>query len=199
MGIDDRPHVAFLLGKPFRTSSVIAHFIERLHRDAPMITVYRPGQGNRLPPLVFQSNLVVQRGLRADELESIIQVELAGVRCVNSPSATQGINDRARMMSLLAAAALPVPKTSSAHTWEEVIEFADNLPAAVKKLDGSVGRGLHVLLSADGRLPLRAPVGGPFIVQEYISADDTVRKLYVVGNHIRGLSKSAGNSRTTPG
>jgi len=164
-----------------------------------MITIYRPAQGNQLPPLVFQSNLVVQRGLRADELESIIQVELAGVRCVNSPNATQGINDRARMMSLLAAAALPVPKTITAHTWEEVIEFADNRPAAIKRLDGSVGRGLHVLLSADGRLPLRAPFGGPFIVQEYISADDTVRKLYVVGNHTRGLSKSAGNSRTSPG
>jgi len=161
-----------------------------------MITVYKPVRGNQLPPLVFGSDLVVQRGLGADELESAIELELAGVRCINSPGATNAITDRAHIMSLLAAAALPVPKTAAANTWEEVIEIADERPTAVKGLDGSVGRGLHVHLAVDGRLPHRAPFSGPFIVQEYIPAHDTVRKLYVVGSHTRGLGKSVGTSRT---
>lgn len=189
MSIDHRPHITFLLGKPFRISSVVAHVIQRLHHKVPMITVYRPQPGIPLPPLVFQADLVVQRGLPAAELESAIQLELAMVRCINSPIATHAISNRANLMALLAAAALPVPKTMTAATWEEVIEITDKRPAAIKGLDGRIGRGAHVLLTSDGRLPHQAPFGGPFIVQEYIAADPMVHKLYVAGNHTRELRK----------
>lgn len=187
-----RPHITFLLGKPLRLDSVIAEVIQRLHREMPTITVCRPLQGNQLPALIFESDLVVQRGLVADELDTVIELELAGVRCVNSPAATRAANNRAHVMSLLAAAGVPVPETVTAHTWEEVVELTASRPVAVKGLDGSAGRGMSVLLAIDGCLPKEAPFEGPFIVQEYIPSNATVRKIYVVGSHTRGLVKNAG-------
>jgi ribosomal protein S6--L-glutamate ligase len=197
MGAGYRPHITFLLGKPLRMSSVIAHVIQRLHREVPMVTVYRPGEGNQLPPLIFQSDLVVQRGLIAGQLDSAVELELAGVRCINSPTATHTMNNRAQIMSLLAAAALPVPETITAQTWDEVIEITDKRPVVVKGLDGSEGRGLNVHLAANGYLPSQAPFEAPFIVQEYIPSNAMVRKLYVIGRHTRGLIKNAGVMQTS--
>lgn len=168
MSMGHRPHVTFLLDKPLRMSSVIAHVIQRLHRQVPMITVYRPIPDSDLPPRVLQSGLVVQRGLLANELATAIQLEQASVPCVNSAVATRNLGDRTVMMSLLAAAALPIPRTFTAHFWKDVVEITCKRPVAVKALDGRIGRGQHVLLAADGNLPVQPPCGGPFILQEYV-------------------------------
>lgn len=75
-----------------------------------------------------------------------------------------------------------------------MIEFTDRRPFAVKALNGETGRGLHVLVSADGNLPRVAPFVGPFMVQEYVHSDATVCKIYVVGSQTSGLLKNAGTS-----
>lgn len=195
MDIADQPHIAFLVGKPLRANSVIAEVIHRLHRDVPTITIHRPVQGQQLPSLVFECDLVVQRGLYGDELDSAIQMESAGVRCINSAVSTQALGNRATVMTRLDAAGLPIPNTVSVDSWKDVVELSGKRPLAVKARDGETGRGLRVLLSTDGNVPSEAPFDGPFIVQEYVPSNAAVRKVYVVGRHVRGLLKNAGSSR----
>ncbi len=114
------------------------------------------------------------------------------MRCINSPLATRAIHNRADMMSLLSREGLPVPETTTVSTWDGVVETVAKRPAAIKSVDGSAGRGTGVLLAPDGNLPQTRPFDGPFVAQEYIPSYATVRKIYVVGRHTRGLIKSAG-------
>lgn len=196
-----QPHVTFLLGKPLGRSSIIAQVIEQLHRRIPQLTVCRQMLIGDVPPEVMQSHLVVQRGLHSDELATAIDLERKGMRCVNSARATRSLQDRDVVMSLLAAAALPVPATTTAGSWQQAIEKSDKRPVAVKALDGRAGRGQSVLLSPDGNLPEEPPFEGPFIMQEYVPSSATVRKVYVVGGHTKGLIRYAGTgvSSHTPG
>lgn len=100
-------------------------------------------------------------------------------------------------MSLLAAAALPVPGTSTAGSWKQAIEVSDKRPVAIKALDGRVGRGQRVLLSPDGNPPTQPPFDGPFIVQEYVPWNAKVRKIYVIGSHTTALIQDAGTQVTS--
>lgn len=183
MSMSRRPHVTFLLGKPLRMSSIIAQVIEHLHRRIPQVTVCRQMLAGDVPPAVMQSHLIVQRGLCSEELATAIDLEREGMRCVNSALATRNLHDRAVVMFLLAAAALPVPGTVTAGSWQDAVELSDNRPVAIKALDGRAGRGQRVLLSPDGNLPAQPPFDGSFIVQEYVPSNAMVRKIYVVGSH----------------
>lgn len=184
-----QPRVAFLLGKPVRSATVLAEVLDHLRAIPLSVTVHLP-KGDAPPPCsLFEAELVVQRGLGLLELASALRLEAAGVRCCNRIAATLAVGDRARMMEQLTDAGLPVPATASAATWPDVLQLADGQPAVVKVADGSIGRGLGVLIAAAGALPTRAPFAGPYVVQEYIRGDQRDYKVYVVGHHATGLLK----------
>lgn len=185
------PQIAFLLGKPIGSDTVLAGVLERMHHRATTITLHRPVQQATLPKWLFQSDLVVQRGLDASALASASELEGAGVRCCNSIVATQACKNRAVILAKLASAGIRVPATSIAETWDEVCAGADREWIVVKEVDGTVGRGLHVLIGGGDTLPPQPPFPGPYIVQEHIANNGIVQKLYVAGRRMRGLIKNA--------
>ncbi len=190
--VSSRTHgrpVSFLVGKPLRSGSVLADVIERLQHRWPTVIVHRPSNDLPIPEAVFESGIVVQRGLDSRSLMLAATIERAGVRCVNRISATQICNDRAAVMSVLAAASIPVPETAIVPSWGEIGVLTDGQPIVIKTLDGNAGRGINVLLSPSGILPANEPFAGPFIVQHYLPHSSTVQKLYVAGGHTRGLLK----------
>ncbi len=186
----ERP-VAFLVGKPLRSGSILVDVIERLQHHWQTVIVHRPSDGTLIPEVIFESSLVIQRGLDRGELALAWRLEQAGVRCVNRISATQTCHDRAAVMSALAAARIPTPETVVVPAWSDVVLLGRGQPIAVKTLDGDAGRGVNVLLSPSGALPSEAPFEGPFVAQEYLPNSSTVQKLYVAGCSARGLLKSS--------
>ncbi len=186
----ERP-IAFLLGKPLRSGSIIAEVIERVHHEWRTIIVHRPSEGMAIPETVFECGFIVQRGLNQGCLALASGLEQAGLRCVNRISATQTCHDRASVMSALAAVSIPVPETIIVPSWSDIVVLARGQPIVVKTLDGNAGRGVNVLLSPSGRLPTKEPFEGPFIAQHYVPHSSTVQKLYVAGNQTRGLLKSS--------
>lgn len=141
----ERPlQIAFLLGKPVRNNTVFPEVFERLRKLSATTAVYLPKGDEPLPAWVFDSDLVVQRGLGARELAIALALEEAGIRCCNSISGTIDVGNRAAMSRKLADAELPVPKTTPADTWPDVLSAAAGQPVVVKAADGSVGRGLGV-------------------------------------------------------
>lgn len=182
--------IAVLLGKPLHSTSVVAEVVERLHHRFPTILLHHPGDRFDIPDAVSCSNLIIQRGLSHQALSAAQQLEDAGVRCCNRISATLACSSRAGMMSLLTNAGLPVPSTQAVLTWREVVDVAQHRPVVVKRETADVGRGAHVMVGADGHLPSKAPFPGPYVVQEFIQADEAnVYKLYVAGKEVRGLVK----------
>lgn len=185
---EKRARIAVLLGKPVRRPSVLSEVFDRLGAVAE-VSVHLPKGTEPPPDSVLVSDLVAHRGLGVPELTAALCLETAGVRCCNGISATLTVWDRAAVMQALAAAGAPVPATASLATWPEVVELAERFPLVVKAADGSIGRGLGVMIAAAGRLPPTAPFAGPFMAQEYVSGDDRVHKVYVVGERRFGLIK----------
>lgn len=184
-----RGHITFLLGKPAKPDSMIAGVIERAHHHWPTIILHQPQPDLPLPESIFESDMIVQRGLSRDNLNTLQSLEDAGVRCINRITATIDCADRWALMSTLNAAGIPIPETRIIDTWHELLEYANGNPCVVKALDGEVGRGSGVLISADGVLPNSEPFSGPFIAQEYLAGNATVTKVYIAGNEMRGLVK----------
>lgn len=183
------PVIAFLLGKPLHSTSVIGEVVERLHHRFPTIVLHHPGNSSDIPDAVSRSDLIVQRSLSHQALIAAERLQNAGVRCVNPVDATLACSSRAGVMSLLTNAGLPVPSTQAVLTWAQVVDVAQHRPVVVKRETADVGRGANVMLTDIGALPSDAPFAGPYIVQDYIETDAMVYKLYVAGSHMRGLLK----------
>lgn len=183
------PRVAFLLGKPVRAESVFPAVFDLLHDLSLTTAVHLPKGNQPIPPWVFEASLVVHRGLGLHELLSARALEDAGIRCCNPITPTLTLQRRALTARKLANAGLPVPATTLAATWADVVEQAGGQPVVVKTDDGRAGRGLNVLITATGELPLLPPFPGPYIVQECISGDGQDHKLYVAGDQVKGLLK----------
>ncbi len=173
-GVEHGPRIAFLLGKPPRDATVISDLLEFLRAIPIEVRVHLPKGDEPLPPWLFDSDLVAQRGLGIRELTSALRLEAVGVRCCNRIAATITLCDREATGRKLAAAGIPVPATRAAATWPELLALADGRPIAVKTADGSIGRGLGVAIAADERLPAREPFAAPFLAQDYILSDGQV-------------------------
>lgn len=115
------PVIAFLLGKPLHSTSVIGEVVERLHHRFSTILLHCPGENTDLPDAFSRSDLVVQRGLSNQALNAARRLEDAGVRCVNPITATLACSSRTEVMSLLTDAGLPVPSTQRAQSWQQAV------------------------------------------------------------------------------
>lgn len=184
-----KSHITFLVGKPLARGSMIAGVVERAHHHWATVTLHRPTKGTPLPEGIFETDLIVQRGLSVDELASIEEVEASGVRCINRIFAAIACADRWSLMSTLGSGGVPIPETHVIHSWPEVYSQRRGIPTVVKTLDGKLGRGANVVLTPDGLLPSREPFPGPFVVQEYLAGNPTVTKVYVAGEQMRGIVK----------
>ena len=183
------PGVAFLLGKPPRPDSVIADALGHLRARAIPTAVWVPDGKTPLPEWLADVALVVQRGLAPRDILAAVGLEQRGVRCCNRISATIAVRNRFETARRLDAAGVGVPATTAAHTWDDVIETARGSPVVVKATEEATGRGRTVFVAATGSLPDQAPFAGPYMVQEFVAADDRVHKVYVVGIRTYGLLK----------
>jgi ribosomal protein S6--L-glutamate ligase len=186
---EPQPRIAFLLGKPLRPAAVIAEVHDRLEALFDAVPVCVPSGDAPLPAWLFDSTLVVQRGLGLPALTAALRLERAGIRCCNRIAATILVKDRALTVQTLADAGVPVPATASAATWSELLDLAAGRPVVAKAAVASVGRGLGVLIAATGDLPAQAPFAGPYIAQEYVPGDERDYKVYVAGRQARGVVK----------
>lgn len=183
--------IAFLVGKPVRTGSILNEVIERLQHTWPTVVVHQPSRGKVMPRSVFAANLVVQRGLDRSCLALASSLEHVSIQCENPILASQICQDRAAVMAALHAAGLSVPKTVVAPTWDDILIRSNGGPTVIKTLDGDAGRNATVLLSPSGALPPHPPFAGPFIVQDYVPNSATVQKIYVAGKDVRGLLRGS--------
>ncbi len=153
LGARHERHIAFLLGKPLRSGSILAEVIERVLHHWETLAIHRPSERGMLPDAVFESSIVVQRGLDEDGLALASKLENSGVRCINPIVATLACHDRLAVMRALAEADILVPETSIVPSWTEFLSLANGQPIVVKTLDGNAGRGVNVLISPSGILP----------------------------------------------
>ena len=184
-----QPRIGFVLGKPVQGNPVLAAVLDHLRELAATVTVHVSAGDAPMPAWLFESELVVQRGLGGPELASARHLEHAGVRCCNRIGATIAVQDRALTDQTLADAGVPVPATVAAATWAEVIELTGGRPVVVKAADARIGRGLGVLIAETGTLPSPAPFAGPYLAQSFVPNDERDYKVYVAGRHARGLVK----------
>lgn len=189
--LDNRSKIAFLVGKPLARGSMMAGVVERAHHHWATVALHRPERGTPLPEWIFESDLIIQRGLSTDELVEVAHVETSGVRCINRVSAAIACADRWSLISRLRTGDVPVPRTYIAGTWTETISATFGNPVVIKTVDGGTGRGANVLIAPDGQLPADEPFAGPFIVQDYLAGNPTVSKVYVAGENMRGLIKKS--------
>lgn len=181
--------IAFLVGKPLHRTSLLAEIVERLHHTCPTIALHRLDHSGVIPDWLRRSNLVVQRGLPLPALQTASQLENTGVRCCNPIAASCASHDRAAVIRMLSQSGVAVPESSVITSWRELLDVSDRRPIVVKTVDGGTGRGVNVLIAADGILPHAPPFAGPYLAQAYIDHDFTVSKLYVVGHRLQGLIK----------
>lgn len=75
--------IAFLVGKPVRTGSILSEVIERLQHTWPTVVVHQPSRGKVMPRSVFAANLVVQRGLDRSCPALASSLEHVSIQCEN--------------------------------------------------------------------------------------------------------------------
>ena len=133
--------------------------------------------------------LVVVRGRSTATLTAAACAEAAGLRTVNSRTATERVRNKAEMAIALADAGIPAPATLVGSPAALAAELAeDEYPVVVKPVFGDNGRGLRLVA---GRRELRGlrwpePVA---LAQRFIASDGRDLKLYVIGTRVFAVRK----------
>ena len=182
--------IAFVVGKPPQASPIVAQVIARVREAGHDVAVHLPHEApDRAPPWLLDIDLVIHRGLDQPSLEALLEIEASGVRCCNTVRATIDAQDRMHMADRLLAAGLPVPATTQAGTWSQVVTGSEERPLVVKAVCARRGRSAGVVMAVDQRLPTEAPFDGPYVVQDFVDGDGWDRKLYIAGHDVRALLK----------
>ena len=174
--------VAFLVGHRPSSASVLHAIVAGMRKAGGDANVYE----SPYEPALLRADVVALRGLDLAALAAARWLEQAGVRCCNTVAATTLARDKAATEQALRAADVPRPRTVTVPRWNDVRSLASAGPVVVKPYAGSRGAGV-----VDGdSLPEREPFTGPFVVQERVDGDGLDRKLYVVGETVRGVLRT---------
>lgn len=178
-----RVDVALLLGRPPSPTSVLRETARLLLARGLNVASFVLDE----PPTALpRAERYVLRSLPPGVLREL-DGRLEAIRCVNTPTATGAVRDKARTARLLAAAGVPVPRTDSVDRWEQVLDRWGEGPVVVKSGFGSRGDGV---LIPDGRPPpSRPPFHGPYVLQERIAAAGGDHKVYVIGERVAGVRR----------
>ena len=186
--------VGFVLGKPPRRSSVLGELLTRLRSGGVQVPVHV--DDGSIPVWSSEVDLIAHRGVSTRTLELLVAVQRADVVFCDPPDAVLLARDRRRAAARLRIAAVPVPPSVAAATWEDVRLTAatrGHRGVVVKARDGTVGRGSRVLVAGDGQLPILAPFPGPYHVEEPVAGATSEVKLYRIGGHVASFRRvSAG-------
>ncbi len=178
-------HVAFVLGKPPKASTIFPEVFDRLAAAGVRTSVHLPHDG-RVDEDLATADLVVHRGLNVAALGLIGELHAAGVLLVNSHPGVAQLTDRVAMLRALDG--LPVPSTRVVSTWPEVAAAAGDRLCVVKSAPGP-GRGAAIAVGTGEELVVDRGLSPPFLVQDHVAAGGVDHKLYVIGDEVRGLLK----------
>jgi ribosomal protein S6--L-glutamate ligase len=181
--------VGLVLGKPPRRSPVLGALVAHLRADGDRVRVHIDDAS--VPGWLADVDVVALRGVSTATLELLKAIE-PGIRWCDRPTRVLLARDRWLAAARLRSAGIPVPRGTSAPTWEGARVVAATYPGrgvAVKARDGSVGRGARVLVAADGRLPVLAPFPGPYHVEELVADGASEVKLYRIGGHVAAFRR----------
>ncbi|USQ81893.1 ATP-grasp domain-containing protein [Ornithinimicrobium faecis] len=179
-------HVAFLLGKAPKVSTIFPEVFDRLAGAGVDTSVHLPHDETIDHDVVASADLVVQRGLNAAAMESVADLHVAGAALINSYAGVLGLVDRVAMLRALEG--LPVPATTVVDSWPEVAAAAGERRCVVKSAGGP-GRGQSIVVGTADELRIDRGLEPPFLVQDYVMAGEFDHKLYLVGDQVRGLLK----------
>ncbi|QDO88594.1 hypothetical protein FNH13_09815 [Ornithinimicrobium ciconiae] len=179
-------HVAFVLGKPPKPSTIFPEVIERLGTAGVDASVHLPHDDRVDQTALDAARLVVHRGLNSAGLDLVRELHLSGTVLVNSYPGVLQLSDRVAMMRALQG--LPVPPTRIVSTWPEVAAAAGERRCVVKSASGP-GRGASIVVGTAQELQIDRGLPPPYLVQDYVVAGEVDHKLYVIGDEVRGLLK----------
>lgn len=179
-------HLAFVLGKPPRPSTIFPEVIDRLDAGGISTSVHLPHDGQVDGAALASARVVVHRGLRPEALGLVRDLHLAGTVLVNSYPGVLRVADRVAMLNALDG--LPVPPTRVVSTWQQVSAAAGDRRCVVKSAEGP-GRGASMVVGTGDELRIDRGLSPPYLVQDYVAAGEVDHKLYVVGDEVRGLLK----------
>lgn len=179
-------HVAFLLGKRPKASTILPEVFDRLERSGVETSVHLPHDDQVDHDAVSQADLVVHRGLNPAAMELVADLHLAGASLINSYAAVLALVDRVAMLRALEG--IPVPATQVVESWREVAAAAGERRCVVKSAGGP-GRGQSIVVGTAEELHVDRGLEPPFLVQDYVVAGEFDHKLYLVGDEVRGLLK----------
>lgn len=177
--------IVLVLGKPPKPGTVVFEVIALLEAQDVVCEVLLPHDGVVDPQATSGADLVVHRGLSAQDAHLLAAIAATGVPLCNPWTGTDRTGDRAEVHRAIADSPVPAPGGVVRHTWSEVLAEEAIRPVVVKAVEGG-GRGRGVLA---GPLPAEAPMDGPYLVEDLVEHDGVDRKLYVVGDWVRGLLK----------
>ena len=125
----------------------------------------------------------------------IKQFEFAGVKVINTYTATMRAKNKLRTMQMLTKNKISIPKTyvlNSSEHLEDVIKDIGSFPVIIKSLAGSHGSGVSIVESKRGLKSLldlltNSGHSEPIMIQEYIkeSSGKDIR-VFIVGKRIVG-------------
>ncbi len=176
-------HVAFLVGASPSSASVLHAIAAELRAAGGEATLHE----SPYEPELLRAHVVGLRGLDLATLGTARRLETLGGRCCNTVAATALARDKTATENALRAGNVPRPITVTLASWEEVRSLAAAGPVVVKPFAGSRGAGVVGGGAGGGSLPKREPFPGPFVVQDRVDGDGIDRKLYVVGETVRGV------------
>lgn len=180
--------VTLLLGKPPKPGTLLADVAREFEAADVSVSIRLPHDEPLSPESLTDQDLVVHRGLNPEAGRIVAELHAGAVPLCNPLPAHTLLQDRPRWLGALAAAGLPIPRSSTLTTWVAVRERAAEHAVVVKAISGT-GRGTGVLGGRADELPAAAPFDGPYLVEERLAFDGTDRKLYVIGDQVRGLLK----------
>jgi len=182
--------LAFVLGRPPGRDSILPGVVEALQgRGLPVsVDVASQTVAGPLRARLRAADLLVLRGLPLPVLQEL-RTTMDGVAACNPVEATVAARDKAEAHRRLRAAGVPAPEAVVTDRWSDVLAFGVRRAVVAKAVAGSRGRGVHVG-DRPGSLPDDPPFAGPWLVEERVPGDGRDRKLYVIGDEVRGVLRT---------
>jgi ribosomal protein S6--L-glutamate ligase len=152
------------------------------------------------PRPLEQTTAVLVRGMPSGTLEQVItrmnilgQLNAAGRRVLNQPTALETAIDKYLTIARLASAGLPVPRTAVVQSAGDLRRFAEACggTAVVKPLFGSNGHGLSLFSATATELPEPLLTTGVALAQEPISHDGWDVRILLVGDEPFAMKRVA--------
>jgi ribosomal protein S6--L-glutamate ligase len=189
--VNHSPRIHFLLVRrtPPGPGPVLTEVYERLQGQGVTLDDHIPEDR-----LLSCEELVVTHDLYVLKSHTELALSTAGTLCalgarlLNPLRSCLLTQDKITSTRLLSAAGVPVPCSWVTDDYGLLVPLLKRGPLIAKPHRGHLGKGVHILRSAQD-LDLLSPTEGPFLFQRYLETDSEDVKTYVVGRRTFAVSK----------